>query len=315
MAIPHDKGISGQIHQNKALANVSIAFKNTKLIAQELSPTFPVLKESDSYYVYDMDNLRLDETARANGAEANEVKFNVSTASYKLQEHALKDIVTDRDRANADEAINMDADTTENLTDKILLRIEEDLHELVMTKSNWSNNYSISATAVWSLNTTLADPIDLVATATTVVAKESGKDPNVMVVNYPTFIDMKINVNLIDRIKYTTPDSLSDQLIARLLDIDKLLVGKAIQNTADEGMASDNEFLWTDSAFIGYVEPAPGLKKASALQTYRSAAKGNPWRVKKWREEPREGDMIEVQTMYDHIIPASMCGFLVLNTQ
>ena len=59
MTIAQDRNISGQIHQNKPLANVSVAFKNTKLIASELSPNYPVVKESDNYYVYDMDGKEL----------------------------------------------------------------------------------------------------------------------------------------------------------------------------------------------------------------------------------------------------------------
>jgi hypothetical protein len=184
----------------------------------------------------------------------------------------------------------------------------------VTSKANWSQTHSLSATCLWSLNTTLSNPLIDVATATTVIAQASGKKPNVIEMNFGAFVAVKGHVSILDRTKYTSADSISEQMIARLFDLEKVLVGAAIQNESSEGMAASNAFLWTDTAFIGYIESAPGLKKVSALWTFRSAQMGNPWTVKKWREEKRAGDMIEVGTMYQHVTPASACGYVICNT-
>src|SRR3972149_3641898 len=116
--------LPSQIHRDRPLENISVAFKSDRLIAQELSPSVPVKHESDTYYVHSQDSLILPATLRANGGEANESDWNVSTSSYTLEEHALKKIVTDRDRNNADPPLRMDVDATEYLTEKILLRRE-----------------------------------------------------------------------------------------------------------------------------------------------------------------------------------------------
>ena len=106
-----------QLHQDKALENVSVAYKNDGLIADKLSPGVPVKHESDKFYVYAKDNFRLNQTLRANRAEANEMDWNVSTSTYLLEEHSMKHLVSDRDRENTDKAIRLDADTTEILTE------------------------------------------------------------------------------------------------------------------------------------------------------------------------------------------------------
>lgn len=313
MAIPQDKGISQSIHRNKALENLSIAFKQPNLIATRASTSVPVKHESDVYYVYDKDNLRLEETVRGNGAESNQVKFALSTATYRVEEHALSDLVTDRDRNNADRVINLDRDTTENLTEKILLRREEDLHELVMTKANWDQNHSLSTAALWSANTTVSNPIVDVNTGTAVIEKATGFSPNTLILNNETFLSIKEHVSFVDRIKYTSSESVSENLIARLFNIPKMLVGKGIQNTADEGGAESMAYVWTDSTWLGYVNPRAAIKTPSALYTFQLTSKGSPFRVKKWREEKKEADMIEVQTMYQHKIPASTCGYVIVN--
>ena len=112
----------GPIHVDRPLSNISLAYQPTGLIADALFPTVPVKKESDSYFIFDKANsLRIPDTLRADGAEANQDNLVVSTATYRLQEHALKDIITDRQRENQDEGLNLEQALVEELTSKVLL--------------------------------------------------------------------------------------------------------------------------------------------------------------------------------------------------
>jgi len=61
--------LTNQIHQDKALENISIAYKPGEFIADMLVPTVAVKHESDKYYVYDNDIMSLPATLRANGSE------------------------------------------------------------------------------------------------------------------------------------------------------------------------------------------------------------------------------------------------------
>lgn len=119
--------LPSKVHQNQALENISIAYKNGDLIADELCPMVPVQHESDSYYVFSRDSLNLPETARADGAEANQADFSLSTATYRVQEHSLKRLVTDRSRKNADPALDLDVMAVEHLTNLIKVRQEVEL--------------------------------------------------------------------------------------------------------------------------------------------------------------------------------------------
>ena len=73
-------------------------------------------------------------------------------------------------------------------------------------------------------------------------------------------------------------------------------------------------FMMTDCAWIGYVEPNPGLKKPSALYTLVQSETGMKAKVKKWRDEEREGDYVEVGTKYEAKIVASDCAYIIANT-
>ena len=303
-----------QIHQDKALEQISIQYRNGNLIADLLSPAVMVQHETDKFYVYDQGNLTLPQTLRANKGKANEAQYNVSTSSYQLKKHSLKDLVSDDDRANADEALDVDVDTTEQLTDRILLRKEYDLAQLVQDTGTFSNQQSLSATAIWSLNTTLSDPIPTFNTATSVINKNAGLNPNTIVMSNNGFISLKDHVSLIDRTKYTSPDSFTEAMMAKLFGVDRVLVSKGIYDTDQEsvGGSISMAYIWTNTCFLGYIERSPGLKKPSALYSFNQIANGSNFIVKKWREEERDGDFVEVTTRYQHKAIATNAGYLIV---
>lgn len=305
---------SQQIHRDRPLENISVAYKSERLIADRLAPRVPVVHESDTYFVYAKDSLTLPQTIRGNGASANEASWNISTSSYVLTQHALKGLVTDRDRSNADEAIRLDIDTTEYLTEKILMRKEIDLANIVTTAANWANATSLSSTLAWNQNTTLSNPIAYVDSACSVVASQSGKIPNTVVLNDPTFRAAKEHISIVDRIKYTSPDSVTDQILAKLFNVQQVLVAGGIQNTGQEGQADSMGWIWTDMAFVAYIEQNPGLRKPSALYQFTKTEFGNPYKVKRWREEEREGDFIEVSSLFQNKVVASDCAYIIVNT-
>jgi len=305
--------LPSQIHRDRPLENISVAFKSDRLIAQELSPSVPVKHESDTYYVHSQDSLILPATLRANGGEANESDWNVSTSSYTLEEHALKKIVTDRDRNNADPPLRMDVDATEYLTEKILLRRETLLATLVNTTGTWANNTSLTSTLTW--NTSATNPITQIDSAASLIAQSCGKTPNVVVLNDPTWRIAKENSATVDRIKYTSAESLSPAMLAKLFGVDKLLIGGGIVDTAEFGINTVTMgWIWTDAAFIGYVEPSAGLNKVSALYTFQGQEGGIPYKVQRWRDDPRSGDWIQVTTLFRHSAIATGAGYLINNT-
>lgn len=305
---------SNQIHQDSALEAISVAYKPEGMIASQLSPSVPVKHDTDKYYVYSKNALSLPETLRAPGAAANEADFDVSTASYVLAKHSLKKLVTDDEVNNADVALKPRIDATENLTWRILQRREKALATLVGTRSNWANIASLSSTFAFNQNTTLSNPITILDSATAVIVQNSGMKPNTLVLDYSTFLAAKEHVSIIDRIKFTSPDSVTEGMLAKLLNVARLLVPYAVENNGNESLADSMAFMWTDCAWLAYIEQAPGLKKPSALYTFEQQSQGNPYRVKAWREEEREGDFIEVTSKFQHKAVASDCAFIIANT-
>lgn len=299
----------GSTRISAPLSNLAVQYKNNEFIAGQVLKDVMVSNESDIYYVY-ANNFRVPFTERANGAAAAMVTFAYSTSSYIVKEHALKDVITDRDRANTETPLNLDRDATENLTDTIMRRMEIEAHKLLFTTTTWANNAELSTTALsWCGITTTALPTQNVLSATSKILAAAGKKANTMVISWNVFAGLKENPNLFDRIKYAERAIVTEDLLKALFDMQNVYVGSAVYDSATEGLTESKGFIWGDDALVAYFEPMPGLKKASAAVNFRVGWKGNPYRVKKWREEEIEGDYIEVQTMCAPRAVATACGY------
>lgn len=294
---------ANQMHVDKLLGNVSVKYKNAEYIADQVFPKVPVKTDSDVYRVYAR-NFRVPETKRANKGLAKEHEFDVSTAGYQLQNHALKDYISDDDKDNYDQA-SLEQDTVEELTDTIDRRKELSVAQLFTTTS-WSLNVSLAATAAFNLDTTVSNPIPIFDTASTTMLGESGFMPNYGILPRAGMIGCKNHQSVHDRLKYTTSE-IDAVKLAALFGVPQLLIPTAQYDSAAKGATSVIAPIWGDSAFLGYKPERPSLKRPSAGYTFEKAAP----RVKRWRDEERESDGIKVEIKYVPKVVASLAGYLI----
>lgn len=300
--------LANQVHVDTLLGNVSVKYKPEGLIGMEVAPSVPVKKTSDLFRVYER-NFRIPETERANRAEAREHNFDVSTASYSLKRHALKGFVSDTDADNYDLA-DLRSETTEELTEKILMRHELDVANL-FTTTNWSLNVSLASGANWNSNTTTTNPIPVFQTGASTVIREGGVVPNFGIVPRDAYVSCVNHVSILDRLKYTSADVDAGKLAA-LFDLPKgILIPRAGYDNSHLGATQTVINFWGDNAFLGYKPDSPGPLKPSSMYTFRKAIP----LVKRWYVDERESECIEVNMEYQARVVASLSGYLIRDTQ
>ena len=293
------------VHVDAVLSGVSIRYANEEMIADQVMPVVPVKKESDKYYIYTR-AWKLPQSQRAAGAEANEVEWNVSTDTYQCEEYALKDLIPDRVRDNADNPLDMDVDTTENLNELIQLGREKRVADIAFASGTYGSQTSALAGANRWDDYAGSDPIGDVETAKATVHAASGKSPNVMVMGYQVFLKLKHHPDILERIKYTQRGQVTADLLAALFEVERLIIGKALYDTTQEGVAESLSYIWGKSVALLYSQPSPGLKKVSFGYQFQSRG----FRTKKWRVEGRDGDFIETGEIRDEKVVAASCGYL-----
>ncbi len=302
----------GSLHIERNLTNYSIKYQNPEFVNEKLFPPVMVQKESDKYIVYDFSNFNPVETLRANGAESAQIDWHFSEDNYFCEEYSLHGIVTDRDRRNADRPLTLDIDTLELVTDGVTLGKEMAAATLVTTPGNYpaSNTEALSGTSQWS-DYANSDPLGDIKTIQTSVFQASRKYTNTIVFPYEVALTLAYHPAILELVKYTHANLLqslmgADGMLPKTLFGMEVVIGGAAYNSANPGQTAELTDVWGKNVIAAYVEKAPRLKSVSFGKTFRTGKY-----VRKWRNEEREGDIIEYTDIYDLKMTAATTGYLL----
>ncbi len=292
-----------------ALSNVSIKYTNDTFIADMIFPVVPVAKQTGKYYIYDKSNLRALNTQRAAGSGANEIDFGLSLGSFACDDHALKEFVADEIADQADAALNPLIDATETVTEQLMLDREIKLATMLADTAQVTSNTTLSGTNQWS-DYSNSDPIGDVRTARATVHTNTFKKPNTIVMSKTVFDMLIDHPAIIERIKYSQLGVVSAELLARVFQVEQILVGEAGYNSAVEGQSDSLAYVWGKHAIVCYVAPQVRLKQVTFGYTFTYAKR----QVKRWRDEDREGTYVRIgQDNYVQKIVAVGAAYLIKN--
>lgn len=302
------------VHVDQALTNVSIAYRNAQFIADQVFQPIPVSKQSNKYFIYSKDRFRIMDDARRPGARANEINWTLSTDTYFAEGHALAQAIPDELRANADQAIDVDVDTTETLTDLIYVQREIQVASVATDPTVVTQTSALAGTSQWS-DFTNSDPIAAIETQKATIQKQIGQPPNALVVGYPVFLQLRQHPKIIDRFKYTQVGILQPDHLKSVFNVDFFMIGGAIKNLANEGDADNFDYIWGKNALLFYKPLTPGRRTVSLGYqfTWLFGANTDGFLVKRYRDESRTADVVEVQLYYDSKVVASNAAYLWQN--
>lgn len=304
MAVYNPNG-SGNVRMDQVLTNISLAYPATGLVGEQLFPAVPVRKQSDKYYVFGREAW-LPETSdyRAPGTEANEIPgFQLSLDTYFAQEHSLQIAVTDEERENTDSPMSPDRDGTELVTSKILLGRELAMYREVTDATKYATGLSVtlSGTAQWN-DYVNSDPVANIKTAKRAIHAKVFFEPNVAVIPYQVMSVLEDHPDLIERIKYSERAILSNEVIASILGLEKVIIpGVAIGSGAVgvSGFGVTAGYLWGKDVILAYVPSRPGLRTPAFAYEFAWTYSGRVMVTDRWREEKRKSDVIRVSRRYD----------------
>jgi len=294
------------VHVDRPLSNIAIAYRNDTYIADQVFPQVPVENQSDVYFIFDKGAwFRLpDKSMRAPGTRAPRIDYTLTTGCYFCVEYALANGIPDEVRDNADDPLQPDENATTFVTSNLLNLYEDRVATLVTACANWAN--SASPTTQWDSAT--SDPVNDIDTARNTVLKEIGRLPNTLVMGWEVWTALKDHPDLLDRIKHTQRGILTSDLAAEVFEVDRLLVGKAVKDSATlEGETASMGFVWGKQAILMYVSPAPALMEPAAGYTLV----WRPFETSRFHEDQERQDVVEVRHNIDEVITGSDAGYCI----
>jgi len=301
---------TASLYTSRQLDNISLAYSNENYVAERFFPIVTVKKDTGKITTYAMDNLRIVKALRSIGSKTNEVGHSVSIGDhYVLKEYALMELVPDEHMEQAEAPIHPKIDATENITERLLVIKESAMATAVSATATMTSNTTLSGTDQWS-DYTNSDPIGDIKTGKEAVRTASGKKANTLLLSHNAYIELLDHPDIIDRLKYVkvADKDAAKAALARIFDLDEVIVGDAQYNNSAEGGTITLADIWDKVAIIAYVEKRPTLKSRTLGFTYQMKA---PRYVDGWRDEDRRGDYIRVTDKFDQQLIDVNCGYLI----
>jgi hypothetical protein len=318
------------LHVSQPLTNISIAYMQSSdaYIADKVFPAVPVQKQSDLYWKYlKSEWRRTDVEKRAPSTESPGVGWHVTTDSYYANVYAVHKDIDDQLRANADSNFSLDRDSTNFITNQLLLKRDIDWNNKYFKTGVWARDRAGVASGPTGLQFKQWDqagstPIEDVTSEIITFRQNTGYAPNVMVVGAYVLQALRNHAEILDRIKYTERGIVTEDLIASLFGVKKLLVTYATYTTTPEfqnPLTTDSNATYAfmgggKGALLAYSPERPSLMEPAAGYTFTwngyLGGNGKGVRIKTFRMENIASDRIEGEMTYDmKVVATDMATF------
>jgi hypothetical protein len=248
------------------LTEVARGYRQNNLVGMSLFPRVPVSQRGGKIITFGKEAfMQYANMKRAPGQNTRRVQFGYAGAPYTLEDFSLEGLVPTEleQEAQAVPGIDLASRTVNGVQDIIYNRLEIAQAALATTAGNYaaSNKTTLAGASQWS-DLANCDPVATIETAKEAIRGQTGKRPNLVVMGAAVAAKVRQTAAIKDRIKYTGRDIATDELLASLFGVDRVLVGDAVQ-AADDGTFSD---VWGKFVVVAYT--IPGSLAAQGMPTY-----------------------------------------------
>lgn len=226
------------------LTAISIAYRNQKLIADQVLPRVTVGRQEFKYQKQTLaEGFTIPNTLVGRKSAPTQVEFSATEAMDATLDFGLDDLVPQADIQNAAFGQDPVGRAVEGLTDLILLDRERRAANLVFNPATYpgTNQTVLSGTSQFS-DYTNSDPVGTLMNILDGVVMR----PNVMVMGRAVYSVLARHPKIVKAYNGSAGDSgiVPRNFLADLFELDELLVGEAWLNTAHKGQPIALSRVW-----------------------------------------------------------------------
>lgn len=260
------------------------------------------------------------ETHRASGAGYARGNFTFTNFSYATQEHGWEETLDDREVKRYRHLIDAERVAVDRATHRVLLNAEKRVADSIFNTTTWNGAALTTAVGTVWTDHAGADPIANVEAAVKKVRENSGLMANALVLSWDRFRDLRQCDKVIEAIVSSgagDPAKASDinaQMLARVFDLDMVLVGGAIRNTAAKGLARSLSSVWNATmAMVCRVAVTGDIREPCIARTFHWSEDGSTpgGTVEEYRDETVRGRVIRVRHDVDEVVMYAEAGHLL----
>ena len=248
------------------LTNVAQGYKDAELVGDALFPQVPVNVRGGRIIEFGIEDFRRYNIRRAPGGAMKRIRFGHEGKPYNLDQDAIEGQVPFEHMKDAAQVpgIDLGSRAVRGVL-KIIMRAKEiEQAEIARDAANYDADHKVDlAAAKWTDSAN--DPIADIDTGREAIVDTIGIEPRTLLLSRRAYRAAKNNAKIIERIKYTTRESVTAEILAELFDVDRVVVGGGFYMD-DDGTPVQ---IWGADAVLAYVPTeALSMEEPSYGYTY-----------------------------------------------
>lgn len=306
-----------------SMLEFDLMMNRDRFIWNRVFPVLNVAKQSGTFGKIPVEQLlQSKDTVRAPGSGYGRGNFKFQDVSYACRENGWEEPIDDAEAEMYADFFDAETVATARAAHIVLESAERRIATKVFNTSVWTgSSLFTNVTTEWSTYAT-ADPIDDVLAAKRKVRQNSGLIANALICSLSVFENLRNCTQIIDRIasagagSATKPRDITVNLLAQALDLDYLIVGGALKNTANEGQSATITDIWDDEyAMVCRVAETNDIREPCIGRTFHWGADGSQvlGLVETYRDESVRSDIIRVRHQTDELVMYTEAGHLLGN--
>jgi hypothetical protein len=292
-------------------------------VASQVLPVVDVLAQAGNFGKIPLEQLLQQRlTRRAPGAGYGRGSFTFEPATYATEEHGVEEVVDDREAQMYREYFDAEQIATMRAFSAVLRNAEQRAADLIFNATTWNGAaLTTSITHEWD-DAVNCVPVTDVENAVRKIYDGSGLWANALVINRKVFRNLRNSAQIIDRINSEGAGSASKasdvttEMLARVFDLDYIIVAGTSKNSAKEGQAASPTQIWSDEyAMVCKVATSADMREPCIGRTFHWSDDGSSigGTVETYREEAVRGEIVRVRHDVDEVVLYPQAGHLISN--
>lgn len=270
------------------LTSMAQGYMQQPLELEDLFPVVPVPLHAGKVVEFGKESFRLGNSKRAPGSSIQRVNVGYLGRPFTLEDHALAGElpIEIAEESQAALGLDMQAQTINTVMDQMRLKLEYDRANLATTASLYGSSHknTFGTSVKWSTSATCT-PINDIDTGLVAIRQDTGRLANRLYVSDAIFRDLKNCAQVRDYLKYTTSEYVSEDILAKVFGLEKVVVVRAIYASGATDVFAD---VWGNFALLANArKPSP----MGAAASYREPSYGYTYTMK--------GGLFAEQPWYD----------------
>jgi hypothetical protein len=241
-------------------------YRHPEHVGMALFPRVPVAVSGGQILTFGKESFRQYNIRRTPGSATKRVQFGYAGKPFALVQDALEGVVPREHLRDASQTpgINLGQRATNNAMRIASLALEVEQAALARDANNYDNDHKVDLSASrWTDDAN--NPAKDIRVGQEAIRQTTGMEANTLTLSAKAFSAIRENAKVLERFKYTSRDSITVEMIAALLDLDRVVVGRAV--TAGSGDAFSD--VWGPDAVLAYVpQQASSMEEPSYGYSY-----------------------------------------------